>query len=215
MMKLTNDDMKQLAKTFANNIKIFNEFQNHYSPILANYGWYISGGMRVTSILEIHFHIKEKKINEAEKILINYYKNDIKRINGKLVKKYLDRKEILDEAFQAHKKGMYFCSTMLFLSQADGICEGKLFKGKKHLKAYLKPQKSPDIINTVLEKISSIDVDTRQLDRSNYFSTLNRHGVMHGLHYNFGQEKNSLKALSLLCFIADFIDRYNKLPSSK
>ena len=215
MMNLTNDNITQLAKKFTENDKIFNEFQNHYSLILANYGWYISGGMRVASILEIHFHIKDKKINKAEKILINYYKNDIRRINDKLVKKYLDRKAILEEAFQAHKKGMYFCSTMLFLSQADGICGSKLFRDKKHLKAYLKTQKSPDIINAVLEKISSIDVDTRQLDRSNYFSTLNRHGVMHGLHYNFGHEKNSLKALSLLCFIADFMDRYNKLPSSK
>jgi len=61
------------------------------------------------------------------------------------------------------------------------------------------------MINAVLGKESAINVDTCKKDKSNYFSNLNRNGVMHGLHLDYGNEKNSLKALSLFCFLSDFI----------
>jgi hypothetical protein len=110
------------------------------------------------------------------------------------------------EAFSAHKKKQYFASTILFLSQADGICEGKVFRGKKVFNNYIESKKASTLIRSVLGQVSPIDIDTRNPDRANYFSDLNRHGVMHGLHVDYGTEENSLKALSLLCFISDFVN---------
>ena len=41
--------------------------------------------------------------------------------------------------------------------------------------------------------------DSSRKDTTNFFSELNRHKVMHGLTSDYGNEINSLKALSLLC----------------
>lgn len=65
------------------------------------------------------------------------------------------------------------------------------------------------IIN-LIGKETALNVDTRKEDNSNYFTNLNRHGVMHGLEVNYGTEVNSLRALSFLCFITDFYNRYKK-----
>ena len=115
------------------------------------------------------------------------------------------KKNLISEAFKAHKNKMYYSSTILFLSQVDGIGEGKIFRGKKALKEYLSKGKHFDLFDNVLQEETAINVDTRK-SKTNYFSDLNRHGVMHGLHFNYGNEKNSLKALSLLCFISDSIN---------
>ena len=46
--------------------------------------------------------------------------------------------------------------------------------------------------------------------KGKFDSNLNRHAVIHGLDVNFGTEKNSLKAFSLLYSVSDFENRYKK-----
>ena len=54
-------------------------------------------------------------------------------------------------------------------------------------------------------------IDVCHPDKSNYQSQLNRHAVMHGYGTEHGDEINSLKSVSLRCFITDFVDRYNNM----
>lgn len=119
----------------------------------------------------------------------------------------MERSEIIKEAFSAHKKKMYYSSTILFLSQADGITESKMFIERKKFDKKIDSIKNPDFIN-VLGEESPLNVDTRKNKNPDFFSNLNRHAVMHGLSNNYGSEINSLKALSLLCFVSDYYNRY-------
>ena len=79
----------------------------------------------------------------------------------------------------------------------------RISKGKKEINDLLKTNNHADLISAVLGKISAIDAWSG--NKSNYFSDLNRHEVMHGLNHEYGKEINSLKALSLLSFVSYFI----------
>jgi hypothetical protein len=188
-------------------MKIPNFSMEESSLILLKYGWYIPGNFQIKKIAELTELIKSNKIEEAENILTDLFNNNLKEIEKKLIDKHLDRSEIIKEAFNSHKKKMNYSSTILFLSQADGITESKMFIARKKFEKNIDPIKNPEFIN-ILGKESPLNVDTRKDKNSEFFSDLNRHAVMHGLSNNYGSERNSLKALSLLCFVSDYYNRY-------
>jgi len=208
---IANSKIADLIGSYFSNssdsLKNSNEIQNSYAYLLSTIGWYVSGNMLEKDVFMIFLSLKRGEIKSAEDILMKYYRKNQNKIKNDLIKLYPEKIKIIAEAFTAHRKSLYFASTILSISIADGICEGKFFRSKKYIKNYLLTKNSPDIVEAVLTKQSAIDADTRNLDNSNYFSDLNRHGIMHGLQWEYGDEKNSLKALSLLCFISDFVDR--------
>jgi hypothetical protein len=172
---------------------------------LSNYGWYVSANLKLLDVLSVFQSIQNNTFNEKEHVLIDYYKNNLNDIESKLLKKHLDRNKIISEAFIAHKNKMFNSSTILFISQSDGICEGKIFSGNKK-KDFFDSKKSPYFVKKILLDETAINENTWK-EVSNYFSELNRHKVMHGLTSDYGNEINSLKALSLLCFVSDWVDR--------
>lgn len=171
--------------------------------IFAKYGWYIPRFIK----MKIAFHIlelfEEEKTEEANKILIKYFKQNLKEIQADLIRLHPDRTNIINEAFLAHKKRLYFSSTILFLSQADGICDSIIFTESK-LKKLKNKKESHHIVNVLLESNSLTSYYNPITKNSNFFSDLNRHGVVHGVSNDYGTELNSLKALSLLSCVDDF-----------
>ncbi len=116
---------------------------------LSNYGWYVSANLKLLDILSVFQSIQNNTFNEKEHILIDYYKNNLNLIETKLLNKHLDRNEIISEGFKAHKNKMYNSSVILFISQSDGICEGKIFSGNKK-KDFFDSKKSPYFVNKTL-----------------------------------------------------------------
>ncbi len=177
---------------------------------LSNYGWYVSSNLKLLDVLSVFQSVQKNTFNEKEHVLIDYYKKGLKEIEVLLLKNQLLQNKIISEAFKAHKNKMYYSSTILFLSLADGICEGKIFSGNKESKkSFFDSKKSPYFTNNTLLNETAINEDSRK-DETNFFSELNRHKVMHGLSNDYGNEINSLKALSLLCFVSDWVDRDKK-----
>ena len=82
--------------------------------ILLNYGWYISGDIEMKAISKFNQLIKSEKYEEAEKLMISFYKKNITKLKAKIISKYPERGNIIEEAFKAHKKGMFNSSTILF-----------------------------------------------------------------------------------------------------
>lgn len=175
--------------------------------ILADYGWYISRDMR---LLDIFSHAGKALLNNkkgVDEAMLTYYKGSVKQIITKLIFNYPERKGILTEALECHKKKQYSASILILLSQADGIVQGNLFKiakDKVNLKKVLSENQSSEYLVEVLSKVRGIDSVIS--NKSNYKSDLNRHEIMHGLTNDFGTELNSLKALSLISFISDLLN---------
>jgi hypothetical protein len=170
--------------------------------ILLNYGWYISSQMKMKKISEVIELIKSEKTAEAESILINFFRENLTKIEEQLITKYSDRKSIFKEAFKAHKSNMFYSSSLLFLSQGDGIINGEIFDNRKNLDKDLDKEKKPNSVS-LLKEDRSINVPSNNINKSKYFSKLNKYYVMQGKSTDYGTEKNSLKALSLCCFVSD------------
>jgi hypothetical protein len=188
---------------------IKNDSIEENTRILLNYGWYISAQMKMKKISEVIELIKSEKTVEAESILINFFKENLTKIEEQLITKHSDRKPIFEEAFKAHKSNMFYSSTILFLSQGDGIIDGKIFHNRKNLDKHLDKEKNPNFVN-LLKEDSSLNIPSIKINKSKYFSKLNRHSVMHGKSTDYGTEINSLKALSLCCFVSDWYNRYKQ-----
>jgi hypothetical protein len=194
-----------LSKVF----DIKNDSIEENTRILLNYGWYISAQMKMKKISEVIELIKSKKTVEAESILINFFKENLTKIEEQLITKHSDKKPVFAEAFKAHRSNMFYSSTILFLSQGDGIIDGKIFQNRKNLDKHLDKEKNPNFVN-LLKEDSSLNVPSIKINKSKYFSKLNRHSVMHGKSTDYGTEINSFKALSLCCFVSDWYNRYEE-----
>ncbi len=109
--------LPSLPKNFQEKFKESQEIENRNAHLLSTYGWYLSARMKYGSVLEIFKAINNNDISGAEKILLKYYTDNIDDIKNELIGKFADRKELIVEAFKAHKQKMYFSSTILFLSQ--------------------------------------------------------------------------------------------------
>ena len=205
------EGFKKFAEEYRKITERFN--YNFYEglSILADNGWYIDEQMPMSIALEGMKHVSNNEIKKLDKLFCDYYTESAKEILKYQVFRYTDREKILTEAYKAHDKRMYFASIALFLSQADGICKGELFKTRKDkaaIKAYMKelyPSKVPNFLQVITTE-SAIDVYFPQRDK--YKSELNRHGVFHGYDVEYGNKTNSLKAMSLLAFITGFFGRY-------
>lgn len=195
------------------NVK-FSEIYSIGGVSLAQYGWYIGANIPLLKALDAMTYAKLGKQSEIDKIFLYYYSKNLERLASEIADQYPTRKQIINEAIKCHKLKMFYASTSLFLAQADGICNGELFKtkhSKAAIKKFIKESSKSDKISAILSPIlEESAIDIYHPDKTKFNSDLNRHGVMHGYDTNYGTEINSLKAFSLICYIKDFIDRYNK-----
>ncbi|MDO8317045.1 MAG: hypothetical protein Q7T12_05935 [Flavobacterium sp.] len=201
----------KLLKRAAEGIKRFEEISNDGFVKLASYGWYVDSDISLGYVTGL----MEKAINENQEYLDDYfseyYGTFMKEKMSMMSRKHENRSKIIEEAVYCHQNGKYYASTTLFLSQADGICSGLLFKNRKNkeaLKQYIAKNKCANFFSILMIAIENTNTIDSFYSKTNLDdSKLNRHGVMHGLDMDFGREVNSLKAFSLLVFVSDFIDR--------
>lgn len=174
---------------------------------LALSGWYVSYESGLSDGIVLGQKVDEKDFEFVDSFMQRFYKKNLTSIIKRLGTSFPERKRIFDEALLAHKKKMYHGSILLFLSQADGICNGYLYKSNKGKKEHLKKdiEKNSKVI---LESLLTVLLDINEIDiphaKRKLKQSLNRHAVMHGFDTNFGTEINSLKALSLVAFVGDF-----------
>lgn len=217
MNKSSSIDIKQvlaspamkLSRLFSQILEEFNlanERDVQDAILLSHHGWYLCSSIPTGSAWKALSSARAGYPDQAENICASYYRAELPALEERLCIRHKDRKNLLGEAFECHRTHLYFASTILFTSQADGLGDGKLLsKGKS--KKYLSKQHSPRIATEVLSATSAITAGYGS--KSNFFSDLNRHDMMHGLSSSYGTEINSLKALSLLMFTSDFVGRYN------
>jgi len=205
-------NISEVGKKLIKNVARLNEFVQElkqegytfldYDNALLKNGWLIPDELMVRDIMLLAFQFENNQIDNADKFLINYFKKQLIRIKRELIKKYPDREGILKEAFEAHKKKMYYSSTILFISQADGITENNILSGK-NFKNFVKRNEAHPLseLFTNPNPITSTFYK-KKLDNGDE-TKINRHGIMHGLILDYGSELNSYKALSLLYFVSN------------
>jgi hypothetical protein len=178
------------------------ELENKALIKLSEYGWYVSMQMSISFVDDILGYTSLEEIDTLDLKLSKYFTESLHHIQDAITLRLPKAKYAIQEAFTAHKNKMYYASTILFLSLADGYLNGNTFR-TKHNKAKVKeilsePHGLSEHLKLVLGQVSAIDAD-----KGEYPSKLNRHAVIHGLDFTYGTEINSLKSLSILNLLAE------------
>jgi len=182
---------------------------------LGNHGWYLDLGMGISEPWELGKALTDGNIDEAEAALTEHFKERIPEIEEALIKNFPHRAKILSSAFRAHSRGEYDLSIPVLLAQADGICQEligfKLYSKRKKVPATAKYIESCTV-NPFKEAILypfsiSLPVSYSEYERDEKFLGLNRHQVLHGESLEYGTEVNSLKAVSLLNYVAQVLKK--------
>lgn len=173
------------------------------TKLLAKYGWYIPFSSIPEEIFSYADALEKGEVDFVNKELGKIFDKDLDSIISRACWNFPDRANILKEAQIAHESQMYYSSTILFLSSADGIFSGAIFEKNKFSKTMRKRgQKIGPFTEFLTDEISI----TKYFDSKKSSSDLlSRHGVMHGLDVAYGTKLNSLKALSLFDFVAEFV----------
>lgn len=199
----------ELKKTFTKISKVFDRLKKDYprellvdfnnnDEIFAKYGWYIYDGTGIEEVLIILKLINQGEIKKAEEKIENIYEHNLEDLEDDLTVINAESSHIVKEAMICHRKQLYYASTILFLSLADGQVQGKLFT-KQYFQKIKKQNKNHfllDIFNDY-NRVNKPFIPNKSPD-----SELMRHGIMHGSSKNYGSKTNSLKALGLFHYIS-------------
>jgi hypothetical protein len=194
---------------------------------LGTRGWYLDLEMTLPGLWSLEKAITEGNSDEAELALAEYFRENTRHIEEDLINLFPHRARILSSAFSAHSRGEYELSVPVFLAQADGICHELI-----GLQLFRKSRKRRNVPATA-EYVDTLADDTFQAamlyplsvtlpisasehERGDAFVGLNRHQVLHGESTRYGTEMNSLKAISLLNYVAHILkDREDETTKDK
>lgn len=179
---------------------------------LASHGWFFDLDMTPSELWRLSADFSKNEVARAEDELANYFDSHVNEIKNDVTQRFPNRKACLDEAFLAHLKGCYYLSIPVFLAQTDGICKEavghhlfiKSRKDKKPSTAIYVAQLADDSLHTAFMAALAfpLPIGASEHERGDDFDQLNRHMVLHGESTDYGTKINSLKAISLLSYVA-------------
>ncbi|WP_251439983.1 hypothetical protein [Veillonella intestinalis] len=199
------EDINSLKK----NIKDIEYVLKYFNETFSSYGWCAYESMDIHIMKKALQVSKEKGIESGEKILINYYKTDVKYITQWVINAddvFKIRKELIEEFFENHFSRRYYASIILafiiidgaindynkkrgfFSSESEYITLGSLVGDKKGL------QVLKNIFNQERNKTNEGEI---------FFPY--RNGILHGLDLNYANEYVACKCVCLLFAVSDWI----------
>ncbi|MCU1264121.1 MAG: hypothetical protein JWM21_439 [Acidobacteria bacterium] len=230
---LNRPEVKEKVRLFFERLRDLPEDTKRFLRDLAYRGWFFTDEMTLNEI-SVFYNLTtaQNSVDEAQidiymEALVEKYKERIKK---SLYTRYPARKNVLESAFNAHDRGEYNLSIPVFLAQADGIGT-ELLRG---ISPFSRKTSSPGTLATAAEinNLSAL-VDTTLIEplglpmamtakstsseRLGHPHLYNRHEVLHGISLDYGNNRNSLKAISLLGHLAtvvhDVVEEYSSTSS--
>ena len=165
-------------------------------------GWFLDPATPVKQLRFLRDSLEARGSFEMSAIRL-YYLKRIDSIQRELLQAYPSRRDVLRDAFEAHRAGRYTLAIPGFLIQADGIWRDRLDGNFFAATRATTLQKCLDSIQlgyvvTLLNVLGQKNaLWATAAERSSSFNALNRHQVLHGEPVCHTEE-NSLKALSFL-----------------
>ena len=196
---------------------------------LSKYGWYLGYDGLPRTPIELGYKLRMGHENEVNKFLEEYYEEQLGNIENRLFSRNPKRKGILKEGFDNHRKGDYFSSITLLLTQADGLCYDKAkkfyFQNNNRLKRdkIYKPAIEEEIIEEsfmfLKEYLAPMNhtapINESMDNMENFPVRFNRHEIIHGVDLEYGTKINSLKTISFLNYLNDVLHLSNGVTSNE
>lgn len=215
IQQLITPAFEQLRKTFR-------ELPEHIQDALlklAGQGWYWIE-VSSPSFWKLRDALAWGNIVEAEEALIEHFENQLVQIEQSIIERFPHREHLIKAAFKAHQRQEYELSIPVLLAQTDGICEEvakqNLFmsrKGKPCIATYVEQIAVNSYQSALLSPLSqTLPISESKSKRTQGAKTLNRHAVLHGESLNYGSKINSLKAISLIHYVAHVLEKQEATP---
>lgn len=185
------------------------EEMSKYIDRFSSIGWCAYDSMSTTLIKKANLSYDDGGIEEAEKVIVNYYKTDIKNNICRLCKgnKYLlMRYDMIQNAFKEHFEERYYASVPLFLIIIDGVVND--FTKDKGFFSEGTDVTAWDCLvgcGDSLQTLKSIFNKSRKKTNTEEIRMPYRNGILHGRDLNYGNEYVSCKCVALLFAVADWI----------
>ena len=120
---LIPEKRKQL-KNLEDKLSYMEEQFNFFMSNFSDSGWCIYDSISMTLIETANNVLKKEGMENAERVLLNYFKNDIKHSIHRIKNKsneFMLRYELINNTFKDHFEGKYYSSVPLFLIIIDGV----------------------------------------------------------------------------------------------
>jgi hypothetical protein len=192
------------------NLSKITSIADSFNVLFSDYGWCAYDDMSYAVMEAAIEAIKTYGIENAEKILIDYYKSDeIKRRITWLKNKSDELKiryEMIQKAFDDHLAERYYASVPLFLIIIDGAVND--FTKNKGFFAEGTDVTAWDCLvgcDNGLSKLKDIFCKARKKTNVEKISLPYRNGILHGRDLNYDNESVSCKCVSLLFAVANWM----------
>ncbi len=206
--------------------KAFNKLPSRITEalgFLAQEAWFPDMRMTAADLEILVKTLKQGGSDDANAELVSYFENRLDDIEESIRENFPARERFVKAAFRAHRNQDYIASVPLFLIQSDGIClditGAQLFEKRSQdelrVVTYIEKIKSATIQYVLLSPLTGqIPLTFSENERPPGFSGLNRHTVIHGESLDYDTKANSLKAVSLISYIAHTLGDDRISPSS-
>lgn len=189
---------------------------------LANHGWYVDSEHDLHDLWSMQTWIDAGETAKVDEHLVDHFERRLDAIEAELVVELPKRAKILRSAFAAHRRGEYELSVPVLLTQADGACidltDHHFFLKTKNSKlsevaSYIdgaQDQSGAMFLEAVKVELPILasEKDRQRIAADRGWATwteLNRHQVLHGESVDYGTRLNSLKGVSLLSYLVNFL----------
>lgn len=181
-----------------------------FNLIFSNSGWCSYDSMSMTLMEQSVKVYKTDGIEAGEKVLIEYYKTDVKnniyRLKNKS-KPFMERYSLIQRAFDDHFAERYYASVPLFLIIIDGSVND--YTKSKGFFAEGTDVTAWDCLvgcNDGLTKLKGIFNRGRNKTTIEEIRLPYRNGILHGRDLNYGNEYVSCKCVALMFALADWMN---------
>lgn len=91
-------------KEIGERLKEYTKKAPKYFLLIAQHGWFIDLDSDLNFASKIAHRIQEEKVDQANELLVDYYKTNFGRIFKILIKRHYNRKEILESIRQSYEE---------------------------------------------------------------------------------------------------------------
>ena len=208
-----NSNLKNQLKEVEKRLDEMSIQIHKFNSRFSDSGWCAYDSMNMELIKKCNDEFERNGLDSAEKILINYYKSDVKCLTHWIKessKEFLYRYDLLQVFFKNHFDEMYYSSVPLGLIIIDGAVND--FTKSKGFFAEGTNVDAWDCLvgcNDGLEKLKKIFNKNRKKTNFEIIKMPYRNGILHGRDLNYANEYVSCKLIALIFAVADWMRMKN------
>lgn len=208
-----DSEQRKKLKTMEQKLSYMEKQIELFNSRFSDNGWCAYDSISFSLLEEANETYDNEGLDKAEIVLLDYYKNEVKKIIHWLkanLNEFMIRYDLIQKAFDDHFTGRYYSSIPLFLIIIDGAVND--FTRSKGFFAEGTDVTAWDCVvgcSDGLGKLKAIFNQGRNKTNTEEIFMPYRNGILHGRDLNYANEYVSCKCIALIFAISDWMEMKN------